>query len=509
MKNSRFLWLIAGLFMMVGCHERNTGVRPDISLDDFKEWNVPEYSLYSHRIRRTIDSLGREGIQMYADGYARKYYTSGSSFLWITRSGVDRQADTLLSYLDRTPGYGLSSKSFHTEELRKDLQRIRTLDFDAENDINTVFGRTEYRLTQAFLRYACGQRFGYVRPNSVLNRLEQTDTAKDSPFRKLYDIPTETADETFVQEALQAKRNRTLATFLDRIQPNSPTYAQLTEAYRNATAPDMKDKIAVNIERSRWRTECPTGKYVWVNLAGMYLIAADEKEDEHLEMKVCGGSTKHKSPLLTSKIERIDLNPYWVVPYSIIKKEIAPNHARSETYFSRNRIRIFDKESGEEMDPKTVSASMLTSGRYRLRQDNGEGNSLGRIIFRFANDFSVFLHDTDNKKAFSRDNRAISHGCIRVEKPLELAIFLMDHPDETAIDKLRMEIGLPPLCEEKAQKEEEEEEKTPKVGVRRLTTPIPIFLNYYTVYPNSNGGVDNYPDIYQYDEALLKKLKAF
>lgn len=92
---------------------------------------------------------------------------------------------------------------------------------------------------------------------------------------------------------------------------------------------------------------------------------------------------------------------------------------------------------------------------------------------------------------------------------MELAIFLMDHPDETAIDKLRMEIGLPPLCEEKAQKEEEEEEKTPKVGVRRLTTPIPIFLNYYTVYPNSNGGVDNYPDIYQYDEALLKKLKAF
>ena len=138
--------------------------------------------------------------------------------------------------------------------------------------------------------------------------------------------------------------------------------------------------------------------------------------------------------MLQSRIERVDMNPYWNIPYSIVKKEIAPRHAGDEAYFSRNRYHIFNKETGEELPPAAVTSDMLTSGRYRVRQDNGEGNSLGRLIFRFPNNFSIYLHDTNNRQAFKRTNRAISHGCIRIEKPLELAVFLLNSPEEKTVE---------------------------------------------------------------------------
>ena len=131
---------------------------------------------------------------------------------------------------------------------------------------------------------------------------------------------------------------------------------------------------------------------------------------------------------------------------------------------------------------------MLTSGRYRVRQDNGEGNSLGRLIFRFPNNFSIYLHDTNNRQAFKRTNRAISHGCIRIETPLELAVFLLDSPEEKTVKK---------------------EGEQLKVGIQRFDPSIPVVIDYYTLYPKPDGGWEESPDPYGYDEILLKKLEAF
>lgn len=500
------LFLLLLPFVVFGCMDGGEEQRAPLRKDDFGKWDNKAYRLSGPAIRSVIDVMRREGNRMYADKYVKQYYASGQPFVWITRSGVDWQADSLVVLLEQMPSCGLSAQFFGVAEIKEDLRRIRELDFSGTDDINMAFGRVEYRLTKALLRYACGQRYGYIRPNEVLNRLELNDTVKSKSFKQLYDVPVESADENFVKEILSAQRKRRLCHFLQEVQSDDSVYHRLVAAYRQVTDHELKRKIAVNIERSRWRRERPTGKYVWVNLAGMNLVAINERRGDTLMMKVCCGSVKHKSPLLISRIERMDLNPYWIVPYSIIKKEIAPLHAQSESYFSRNKIRIFDKETGEEIDPTTVTASMLTSGRYRLRQDNGEGNSLGRLIFRFPNNFSVFLHDTDNKRAFGRENRAVSHGCIRVEKPLELALFLWENADGKAIDKLRTEIGLPPL---NGPKEPEGKENLPKVGTRRFDTPVPIFIDYYTVYPNIRSGMDYYPDIYGYDKALQEKLDLF
>ena len=150
---------------------------------------------------------------------------------------------------------------------------------------------------------------------------------------------------------------------------------------------------------------------------------------------------------------------------------------------------------------------MLTSGRYRVRQDNGEGNSLGRLIFRFPNNFSIYLHDTNNKQAFKRTNRAISHGCIRIEKPLELAVFLLDTPEEKTVNRLREAIGLPPL--NSSIPIEKKEGEPLKVGIQRFDPSIPVVIDYYTLYPKPDGGWEESPDPYGYDEILLKKVRSF
>lgn len=257
------------------------------------------------------------------------------------------------------------------------------------------------------------------------------------------------------------------------------------------------------MERSRWRIPEPEDKHIRVNLADMKLYAITPNDTT--SMKVCIGSRRHKTPMLSSRIERMDLNPYWNIPYSIIKKEIAPLHAGDRAYFSRNRYRIFHKTTGEEYDPESVTASMLTGGEYRVRQDNGDGNSLGRLIFRFPNHFSIYLHDTNNKRAFTRSQRAISHGCVRVEKPLDLAVFLMENPGKEDIDNLRTAIGNAPLDGSSQPSSAQENLKVSSLSIK---PSIPLLIHYYTFYPQPEGGWEESPDTYGYDEILLKKLKA-
>ncbi|MCD8317551.1 MAG: L,D-transpeptidase family protein [Paraprevotella sp.] len=504
MRFSRSFSPILFIFFLLSCHEKEENPNAGIKKEDFSAWYDKKVELYSRKIRYTIDSLRLRPICSYADKYSRKYYSSAAPFLWITRSGIDERADTLLSYLEKTGGDGLPEGIFYVNEIRNELYRIRRLDFDKEHDIHESFGRAEFLLTQAYFRYACGQRFGYLQPGSVLNSLEQTDTAQNAPFRKLYDIKIEKADDAFIQKAIDSQRNGKLTEFFQEIQPSGNTYSRLSEAYRNARDTDRKRKIAVNLERSRWRSLQPRGKYVWVNLADMMLRAVNEAQDDTLEMKICIGSPKNKSPMLISQIERVDMNPYWNIPYSIIKKEIAPRHAGDADYFTRNRYRIFDKSTGEEVDPVNVTAAMLTSGNYRVRQDNGQNNSLGRLIFRFPNDFSIYLHDTNNKQAFDRTNRAMSHGCIRVEKPLELAVFLVDDPTREIINRLRKAVGLPPQDTPEAVAQTSEEPI--RMETLRIDPPIPVFIPYFTFYPLANGKWEDAPDTYGYDEALLKKL---
>ena len=137
----------------------------------------------------------------------------------------------------------------------------------------------------------------------------------------------------------------------------------------------------------------------------------------------------------------MEVNPQWVIPMSIIEDDVA-KRAGDTTYFNRNRYHIFDRQTNKELPVTEVSKAMLLSGKYRVAQEGGAGNSLGRIIFRFKNNFSVFLHDTSNPGAFERSQRSMSHGCVRVAKPFNLCQFVLgEDADEWLMDRIRISMG--------------------------------------------------------------------
>ena len=215
------------------CHEKKENTNKQITLDELSEWNEKPYSLSSRKIRHAIDSLRLHpsGI-MYADKYTRAYYASRSPFLWIDRFGIDARADTLLSRLEQTTHTtGLPPSCFRTAELKAHLRRIRNLDFSSGYDINTTYAHAEYLLTKAYVRYVCGQRFGYVRPDLTFNRLEKNDTTEKASFRTLYDITTETADDAFLQSSMAVLQSGDFEDFFLEIAPRNKLYRQLTEIY--------------------------------------------------------------------------------------------------------------------------------------------------------------------------------------------------------------------------------------------------------------------------------------
>ena len=509
-KHSILIFLIV---MFTACQQKGEHTQ-FVYMQDIQEWVLSEYSLKSRHIRKETERLAQEEAKMYADAFTKKYYKGKKPFIWLTRQGVGENADTLLLHLRKSiADEGFKPSSFHLSALEKDIQTIRSKE-NGKKDINKLMGQTEYHLTQALLRFAAGERYGYTLPTHLFNNIESEKSLPDASQRLHFDIHAETAKDSFYLHAILQAQSGLLGDFLNEIRSQTSLYKLMKQEYLSAKKNNdtIRTRLArVNMERARWRYPRPQGRYVWVNLAGFELTAVNEEKDTTLSMRVCGGAKDHKSPMLISKITKLELNPYWVIPPSIVRNEIAPLHTRDTAYFAKHHYTIIDKNTHNTVVPASLSSSQLTSGRYTIRQENGSGNSLGRMIFRFPNNFSVYLHDTNLPSAFRLRTRAVSHGCIRLERPLDLAFFLMEDADSIQQDKIRMEIGKKPLTKWGKQYKEEhfQEGEKPKNKIYPITSGFTVFLDYYTLYPNREGLLEEHPDNYQYDLLIENALDRF
>lgn len=278
-----------------------------------------------------------------------------------------------------------------------------------------------------------------------------------------------------------------------------------TIRYLNRPLAYYKDHLLINPERARWQYKSEKGsKYVIGNIAAFMLQAFNEEVDSILEMRICCGSVRNKTPLLYSKIYYMELNPYWNVPQNIIRKEIIPSYRRDTTYFTRNRMKVYDK-NGNRVNPHDIKWAKYTAGvPFTVKQDNKEGNSLGRIIFRFPNPYAVYLHDTPSRWAFNRSNRAVSHGCVRLERALDFAFFLLEKPDELLEDRIRIAMDIAPKSDEG--KKLNRSEAYRELKHYSLKEAIPLFLDYQTMYLAADGKLSYCEDIYKYDDPLLEAL---
>ena len=513
-----FLILLLGLS---ACKQDRPQSPDAVSLSSFQDLVTPAYIVNPDSIREHI----RTRVLAFKDRTAQDsvitaHYWEKGPFFWLGEE-LSLRADSLLYWLDNASLHGLEPETFGSSALRDNLHRLHSLQLKPGESINRLLADLEYQLTVSYLAYVSGLSYGFLSPAEILNNLEEDDSrtiakitaASDEKkkMKELYAIRLKRCDKRVALNMLVALQQNPFAA-LRQAQPTSAYYLKLQEElHRLHTLGDTdsitvdKDRVRVNLERARWQYAQDKGeKYVFVNVASFMLRAVNEETDSILEMRICCGSTKHKTPLLSSRIYYMELNPFWNVPQNIILKEVIPAYRRDTTYFTKNRMKVYDRE-GNQLNPHSIKWSKYTTGvPFMVKQDNKEGNSLGRIIFRFPNTFDVYLHDTPSRWAFTKANRAVSHGCVRLEKALDFAFFLLPEPDELLEDRIRIAMDIAPQSE--AGKKMRRSEAYRELKHYSLKSYIPVYLDYQTIYLNTDGTLGICDDVYHYDAPLLAAL---
>ena len=491
-----------------------TGGRQEQQEDELSAFGTYVYQLDTVKLTQNFALAAKGDTSRWAaDQDVRQRYADCKVLegmpLWFSRMGVSADADSLLAFLRReAPLHGLDTLAFFVPQIAADLSIVHSLAFDSLGvDINEVLPRLDYCLSKAYVRYTTGQRYGFVRPDKLFNRLQMKPDG--SGYARLFDYDVKSPD---YKQSLEQISGDNRMGFLAASKPSSPIYTVLQQRLAQTTSTDERKKLAVNMERSRWQITqpAPSERMVVVNIASQQLWAVGP--DSVLNMRICCGASATKTPLLISAISHIQVNPEWVIPHNIVKTDVA-RHAGDSSYFARNHYSIIDRSSGDTLSPVRVSSESLQSGKLRVSQKGGAGNSLGRIVFRFQNNFAVYLHDTNNRGAFQRDRRTLSHGCVRVQNPFGLACFLLPDLDERGQDRLRISMDIPPVTDEgREYLTEHADDPRPfrLVSHRDVSPKVPVYLIYYTAYPNpASGVIDLWPDIYGYDAAITGAIKPF
>lgn len=470
-------------------------------------------SLDTLRMRRYLAEIIADDTSHWkADLIVKHRYDSIADFndipLWFTEEGISADADETLEYLRQELNeQALSEGSFYIPQIEEDLGVVHALAFDSLGlDINQVLMRLDYNLSKAYTRYVTGTRYGFVRPSRLLNRLYKKE---DGSYAYLFDYDAAEPDYDETISKLETDGR------LDYLKSSEPADAVMFKALRaylkSATDRETRLKVAVNMERCRWRIKHPArnGSEVIVNIPSQHLWAL--RDGTVLDMKICCGAWNTKTPLLCSEIGYIQVNPEWSIPPKIVDSDF-PRHAGDSAWFARHRYFVVDRSTGDTLNIARIGADGMRNHRLRFVQRGGSGNSLGRIVFRFANNFSIYLHDTNSHWVFDRDRRTVSHGCIRVEKPFELACFLLPDIDEWTTECLRISMDIPPITERGIQwlsRHSDAPRPYRLLTYHKVSPKVPVYINYYTVFPNPyHGIVEILPDLYGYDKPLQESLQS-
>lgn len=266
------------------------------------------------------------------------------------------------------------------------------------------------------------------------------------------------------------------------------TFAQL-----NTTPAARVRQITLTMERARWTPLSNASRMIVVNIPEFKLRAYeihDGKLDIRLEMKVIvGKALDTRTPLFMEDMRYIEFSPYWNVPPSIAKGEVIPKLRNDPGYFNREG---FEFVSGGKAVTALTEANLdaVLAGQMRIRQRPGPKNALGDIKFVFPNNQNIYLHHTATPQLFKRDRRDLSHGCIRVEEPVQLAKFVLQDMPEWTEDRIRnaMEKG--------------------RSNTVALQQPLPVVLAYGTAIARADGRIYFLPDIYGQDKLLDQALRT-
>lgn len=463
------------------------------------------------------------------------YERRGFAAAWTGDSGLRPEADALLAAIADAAGDGLRPEDYHLSDLRQRIPQAAGRPSPAE------LAELDLELTDSFLRLAADLAHGLVNPELIYS-----DCALDVPEVDLPGVLEKALSDGSVRQALAdlapahpeyralkqalavlravaerggwpavpagpalrpGDKNERVAAVRARLEASgdlappapagpaapaeerdvfdAPLHAALQSFQQrqgldadgavgpatlealNVSAADRVRQIEINLDRWRWLPRDLGERYVMVNIAGFNLDVIESGKPV-LSMRIVAGKPSSRTPMFTGTLTHLVLNPYWNVPPGILKNEILPKMRRDPGYLARENLEA------------------LPGGG--VRQKPGPNNALGKIKFLFPNRFNVYLHDTPSRALFSRSVRTFSHGCIRVEKPLDLAEYLLRDDPAWTRKKIESVLG---------------------DGRERwivVPHPLPVHLVYWTAWIDDAGVLHFRKDVYGRDRPLLETL---
>ncbi len=263
----------------------------------------------------------------------------------------------------------------------------------------------------------------------------------------------------------------------------------------NIPVEDRVTTIRLNLDRIKWLNPRQPHRHIIISIP-FFRLYFEEDGKLILTMKVITGKPNHPTPIFSDEVEMIVLNPYWNVPKSIIQKEMIPKLLRNPYALKKDNIVIFSGwgKNAKEVDPASVNWAQYRYSKkvpYRFAQLPGYKNALGKVKFLFPNRFSVYMHDTPTKPLFKRDKRAFSHGCVRLEKPMELLKTFASFEKSVELEKAQEIL------------------KGKKNVYMKLSERVPVDIIYLTAWVDYDGKLQFRDDVYHYDRMQLQSYKRW
>jgi murein L,D-transpeptidase YcbB/YkuD len=431
----------------------------------------------SAEIKRQLDDKINASLY-YPKSVQRFYKLTGYKEAWIKPQKETGQAWQAMLMMDCVLQFGLAHADYHPQELL-----YTTLHDMMEKTTRTGSeqkARFDIFLTDALITFMNHLHFGKLNPEYPAARIDEGNTGSYCP-------------EALLANALAGKD---IMTAVVSVQPKSPEYKRLQYRMHLLTGLYTGDcyeipeeevrKIAINMERLRW-ANIEDGDYIHINIPSYTLTL--HQPDTVYQFKVIVGKPANPTPTLQSTVHYFTTAPEWRVPKKIFVTELLPKALKNGTYMENSHFSIYNNKGRYIIPTKAALATVSRNpGSYYARQSSGCDNSLGLIVFRFPNVYDIYLHDTPEQQLFDREERDLSHGCIRVQQAQLLARLLLKNDGaENKIADMNAAIAVY------------------KNKTFTLKKPVPIKITYLTCEVKE-GVLIQYKDLYNLDKSLEMAL---